>query len=108
MLPQRKACRGTTKPRIVVALSKFENSAAIFAHMKVIENVKGQTLQQVVDQYFPEGSRVDCDGYSSYLNLTGVQMASKKYQPRDLHWLHKALSNLKTFLLGTYHGRLPG
>ena len=23
----------------------------------------------------------------------------------DLHWLHKAISNLKAFLLGTYHGR---
>lgn len=46
--------------------------------MKVIENIQGQTLQQIVDQYFAEGARVEYDGYRSYL---------------------------KTFLLGTYHGK---
>ena len=29
----------------------------------------------------------------------------KKYEAGDLHWLHKAISNPKTFRLGTYHGR---
>lgn len=100
-----KRGRGTTKPKIVVALSKTENGAALFARMKVVENVKGQTLQQIVDKYFEAGARVECDGYRSYLNLNGVQMEPKKYQAGDLHWLHKAISNLKTFLLGTYHGR---
>ncbi len=32
-------------------------------------------------------------------------MEQKKYQVGDIHWLHKAISNLKTFLLGIYHGR---
>ena len=100
-----KRGRGTTKPKIVIALSKTENGAALFARMKVIKNAKGQTLQQIVDQYFAEGAKVECDGYRSYLNLNGVQMERKKYQAGDLHWLHKAISNLKTFLLGTHHGR---
>ena len=29
----------------------------------------------------------------------------EKYETGYLHWLHKAISNLKAFLLGTYHGR---
>ena len=40
-----------------------------------------------------------------YRNLSGVELDAKKYEPGDLHWLHKAISNLKAFLLGTYHGR---
>ena len=32
-----KRGRGTTKPKIVVALSKTENGAALFARMKVVE-----------------------------------------------------------------------
>ena len=27
------------------------------------------------------------------------------FTPSELHWLYKAISNLKAFLLGTYHGR---
>ena len=37
--------------------------------------------------------------------LHGVALDAKKYEPGNLHWLHKAISNLKAFLLGTYHGR---
>lgn len=100
-----KRGRSTDKPKIVVALSKTENNAALFARMKVVENIQGQTLQQIVDQYFTPDTKVECDGYRSYLNLKGVHMDLKKYQVGDLHWLHKAISNLKAFLLGTYHGR---
>ena len=34
-----------------------------------------------------------------------LRWTRKKYEPGDLRWLHKAISNLKAFLLGTYHGR---
>ncbi len=34
-----------------------------------------------------------------------MQLDPKKYEAGDLHWLHKAISNLKAFLIGTYHGR---
>ena len=43
--------------------------------------------------------------YKSYLNLEGVELNAKKYEADDLHWVHKAISNLKAFLQGTYHGR---
>ena len=34
-----------------------------------------------------------------------MELYAKKYDKGDLNWLHKAISNLKAFLLGTYHGR---
>ena len=100
-----KRGRGTDKARIVVALSKTENGAALFARMHVVEDVTGGTLQQVVDETVAPGSKIECDGYKSYRNLSGVALDAKKYETGDLHWLHKAISNLKAFLLGTYHGR---
>ena len=89
----------------MVALSKTENGAALFMRMQVVEDVTGGTLQQVVDETVAPSSKIECDGYRSYRNLSGVALDEKKYEPGDLHWLHKAISNLKAFLLGTYHGR---
>ena len=62
-----------------------ENGAALFTRMQVVEDVTGGTLQQVVDET--------------------VALDAKKYEPGNLYWLHKAISNLKAFLLETYHGR---
>ena len=100
-----KRGRGTDKQKIVVALPKSTNSAALYARMKVVGNIQGKTLQQIVDQYIVSESKIECDGYRNYLNLDGVQLEHKKYEAGDLHWLHKAFSNLKVFLLGTYHVR---
>ena len=82
-----------------------ENGAALFTRMQVVEDVTGGTLQQVVDETVAPSSKIECDGYRSYRNLSGVALDEKKYEPGDLHWLHKAISNVKAFLLGTYHGR---
>ena len=73
--------------------------------MQVVEDVTGGTLQQVIDKTIAPGAKIECDGYRSYKNLSGVELDAKQYEPGDLHWLHKAISNLKAFLLGTYHGR---
>ena len=100
-----KRGRGTDKSKIVVVLSKSANGAALYARMNVVDNIQGKTLQQFVDQYFAPDIKVECDGYRSYLNLEGIQLQPKKYEVGDLHWLHKAISNLKTFLLGARHGR---
>ena len=82
-----------------------ENGVALFTRMQVVEDVTGGTLQQVVDETVAPGPKIECDGYRSYRNLSGVTLDAKKYETGDLHWLHKAISNLKAFLLGTYHGR---
>ena len=82
-----------------------ENGAALFTRMQVVEDFTGGTLQQVVDETVAPGPKIECYGYSSYRNLSGVTLDAKKYETGYLHWLHKAISNLKAFLLGTYHGR---
>ena len=73
----------------------------LFARMKAVENVQGKTLQEIIDQYFAPNTKVECDGYRSYLNLEGVELSAKKYESDDLHWIHKAISNLEAFLLAS-------
>ena len=68
------------------------------------EDLQGKT--EIVDRYFTPGTKVECDGCKSYLNLQEVELEPKKYEVGDLPWLHKAISNLKAFLVGTYHGRI--
>lgn len=100
-----KRGRGTDKPEVVVSLSKSENGAALYVRMRAVNNIQRKTLQQIIDENFAPETKVECDGYSSYLSLEGVQVHAKKYEQGDLHWVHKTISNLKSFLLGTYHGR---
>ena len=44
---------------------------------------------------------------ASLTSMKNVAVDAKVYDSAsgDLKWLHKALSNLKAFLTGTYHGR---
>lgn len=63
----------------------------LFARMKAVENVQGKTLQEIIDQYFAPNTKVECDGYRSYLNLESVELSAKKYETDDLHWQHKAI-----------------
>ncbi len=99
--------RGTGKVKVVVALSKIDQGIPLFAHMQVVKDLKTETLQEFVNQHLAEGSVVQCDGYSSYGGLTGVNCNRKTFDAAsgDLKWLHKSISNLKALILGTYHGR---
>ena len=69
-----KRGRGTDKAKIVVALSKTENGAALFTRMQVVEDVTGGTLQQVIDKTIAPGAKIECDGYRSYRNLSGEKI----------------------------------
>ena len=80
-----KRGRGTDKAKIVVALSKTENGAALFTRMQVVEDVTGSTLQKVVDETVAPGAKIECDGYRSHRNLSGVKLDAKKYDKGDLH-----------------------
>ena len=52
-----KRGRGTDKAKIVVALSKTENGAALFTRMQVVEDVTSKTLQQVVGKTVATGTK---------------------------------------------------
>jgi len=103
-----KRGRGTSQKKIVVALSKTgENKVPVFLRMQEVPNVQRKTLQEFVNAHIQNGATVECDGFKPYMGLNNVAVDAKVYDcaAGDLKWLHKALSNLKAFLTGTYHGR---
>ncbi len=103
-----KRGRGTEQSLIAVAHSKSSHEKPGFLRIELLDNLKHETLQRFVDQHITPNSVVECDGFSSYKCLKGCTLSAKTYSSEDddLKWVHIAISNLKAFLIGTYHGRV--
>jgi transposase-like protein len=109
--PQKgKAGRGTTKAKVVVALTKDKKDNPLFLRMQVIESVSIEEIHRVANQCIAKGATILSDGHTSYKHLKdiGYQHISKVYYKEDkedfLKYLHKIISNAKAFIQGTYHG----
>ena len=89
---------------MAVAVSKNANEHPLFLKLQIIPDVKTSTLQNVVNSCVTPGSTIECDGYKSYPKLENVSVDATKYEIGDLKWVHVAIGNFKSFLLGTYHG----
>ena len=100
----KKRGRGTERAKMAVAVSKDSKDRSMFLRLQMIPDVTTKTLQNVVNQYVQKGSTIECDGYRSYPGLENVTVDASKYAPGDLKWVHAAIGNFKSFLLGTYHG----
>ena len=105
-----KRGRGTEKATVLVGVSLNEKRKPQFVKMKVIENVKGETLAQFAKENISAGSFISSDAYKSYNKLCdeGFVHEGKKFSlkedPEHLKWLHVIVSNVKAFVNGTYHG----
>jgi len=103
-----KRGRGTTKTKVVVAVSKDEDGKPKYAKMQVVPNLKGKTIGKFAKGYIKEGSVVQTDAYRSYRKpLTEKYL--HEYQVFDaesdmLKWLHTIIGNAKAFVSGTFHG----
>lgn len=102
-----KRGRGTSRPPIGVAHSKSSCGRPGFLRIEAIDNLTHEALQKFADKNIAQDSTIECDGWRSYQCLEGYIIQAKNYSPddHDLKWVHTAISNLKAFLLGTYHGR---
>ena len=89
---------------MAVAVSKDEKNRPQFLRLQMIPDVTTKTLQGIVDQHIKPGATIACDGFVSYAGLDNVTVEASNYEVGSLQWVHIAIGNLKTFLLGTYHG----
>jgi transposase-like protein len=109
--PQKgKTGRGTTKAKVVVALSKDKKDKPQFLRMQVIDNVTIEEINRVANQCVTKGATILSDGHPSYKHLKkiGYEHISRTYYKEDkeefLKYLHKIIGNTKAFIQGTYHG----
>lgn len=103
-----KRGRGTTKTKVLVAVSKDKDGKPQYAKMQVVPNLKGKTIGKFAQNAIAEGSVVESDAYHSYRKPLSEKYLHE-YQVFDadsemLHWLHTIISNAKSFVLGTFHG----
>ena len=103
-----KRGRGTERTKVMVAVSKTENGKPDYLKMKVVDNLKGETVGDFAKAYIVKGSTVQSDAYRSYRKPLAVDF-DHQFEVFDsnsdtLKWLHTLVGNAKAFVNGTFHG----
>ena len=104
-----KCGRGTDKAPVVIGLSLDEAGHPEFVKAKVLGTLDSESIVDFAHSAVEESSSIASDGLSIYKKL-----AEKGYihfpenfnaieNPEYLKWLHIVISNLKSFINGTYH-----
>lgn len=105
-----KRGRGTEKTKVVVALSLNDQGYPLFARMKVVSDLKSETLRTVAESFVEPGATIHSDGFHAYrgLAVSGFTHCAAVFDqvkhPDHLRWIHILISNAKAFINGTYHG----
>ena len=105
-----KRGRGTNKTPAVIAVSLNEEGHPEYVKMRVVESVDGATIVETAKETITPGAMISTDGLNVYNALNDAcyehqgEKVDPKNNPQHLHWLHVIISNLKAFIMGTYHG----
>jgi len=106
--PGGKRGRGTSKTKVLVALSKDANGKPKHLKMCVVSDLKGKTVGAFAKAAIAKNSTVETDAYRSYRRALKENF-NHDWQVFDaangsLAWLHTIVSNAKSFVQGTFHG----
>ncbi len=96
------------KSAVLVAVENRDKRAGFIA-MQQVGAVTKESVAKFVQHHLPPGQEVRSDALASLLEIGKTQHHAARVTPPDqagewLPWVHIAIGNLKTFLLGTYHG----
>jgi len=110
----RKRGRGTDQTPVLVAVSFLKGKRGKeyvgFARMKAVEQVDTATVVQFAKAVITPGSTVRTDGLSVYpaLEKHGFMHDPRVIKDHRAHTIlphvHTFISNLRAFVMGTYHG----
>lgn len=107
--------RGTNKAPVLVAVSFFvepekKKEHMGFAKMRAVEHIDGPTVRKFANDVVAPGSLIRSDGYTPYPTVTQEgflheAVALKKQKAHKLlSHVHTYISNLRSFVQGTFHG----
>lgn len=86
-----------------------KNRKCGFLKMKVIEDLKAETIEEKVEAYVDPQAKAETDDSTSYVGLEGMlkehhaHQVSKKEVCKALPWVHTAISNAKRKVAGTFY-----
>jgi len=103
-----KRGRGTTKTKVLAAVSKTEKGKPQYLKMQVVPNLKGVTIGRFSHGNIQDGSQIQTDAIRYYKKPLSENF-SHIFEIFDaesgwLHWLHVMIGNAKSFVNGTFHG----
>ena len=104
-----KRGRGTNKTPALVALSLREDGKPKFLKIQAVLDVKSETLVAFLKHAVTDNATIVNDGFKAYRAIAAERSTlTMKFDPINnpdhMKWLHRAISNAKAFILGTYHG----
>lgn len=118
-----KRGRGSQKKSKVLVMAESEIIESVkpgqkprrvgYLKMKVIEDLKSDTINEIVKNLANNATEVDTDDSTSYVNLKkyipkhNSQVIPKEKVGEVLPWVHIAISNAKRQLINTFHDIKP-
>ena len=107
-----KRGRGTDQDPVVVGVSLNAKGHPQYAFLEAVESLKKETVLEVlkrrVDQYgvwVSDGADIYAAGAKAHHADHRVTLSRDPEAPEVFHWVNIVISNAKTFIDGTYHGR---
>ena len=107
-----KRGRGTDQDPVVVGVSLNAKGHPPYAFLEAVESLKKETVWEVlkrrVDQYgvwVSDGADIYAAGAQAHHADHRVTLSRDPEAPEVFHWVNIVISNAKTFIDGTYHGR---
>ena len=90
-----------------MALNRFGKPK--YLKMRAANDVRSDTLVQFVKEAMDDEVTIVNDGFGAYKRLaetykTLTMKFDSTNNPDHMRWAHKAISNAKAFIAGTYHG----
>jgi transposase-like protein len=95
--------RGTGKPMVVVAVESHGKTAGR-VRLRQIESASEANLSKFILDHVEEGSTIITDGWGGYKNIGRYGYSMRVAEGDVLHHVHRTISNLKAWLIGTHHG----
>lgn len=110
----KKRGRGTEQIPVLVAVSfspaKDEKEYVGFAKLRAVDTIDGPTIIRFAEDVIEKGSTVRSDGYTVYPPLEKHGFIHDRHPVKKqkahviLPHVHTFISNLRSFVMGTYHG----
>jgi transposase-like protein len=101
------------KTPFLIAVQEGNNGGPRYVSFEELETVYEQHILPALKKQVKEGSRIKTDGASAYISAKGYQhdpsvySRDKEKTQKHLYWVNMLTSNLKRFLISTYHGVDP-
>lgn len=106
----KKRRKKPNKTPFLMTVEEAKHGGPRFVSLKELEAVYKEQVLPALEKQVKKGSRIKTDGAGAYTLARGYQQDRSVYH-RDkertqdhLYWINMLTSNLKRFLISTYHG----